>query len=93
MGCLLVIGATASVSQAATVYYYPVPGDYATTLGVVRIPAAGYYYNVPIQAVPAAGYLAAPPEVRYLSSPTPSRVMVHNRYDDEPDHDWQFRGG
>jgi hypothetical protein len=35
------------------VYYYPAPGNYATTLGTVNIPAAGYYYNVPLQGVPA----------------------------------------
>ena len=28
-------------------------GNYATTQGTVNIPAAGYYYNVPLYAVPA----------------------------------------
>ena len=31
----------------------PAPGNYATTQGTVNIPAAGYYYNVPLYAVPA----------------------------------------
>jgi hypothetical protein len=34
------------------VFYYSAPGNYATTQGTVNIPAAGYYYNVPL-AVPA----------------------------------------
>ena len=34
-------------------FYYPAPGNYATTQGTVNIPAAGYYYNVPLNAVPA----------------------------------------
>ena len=34
-------------------FYYSAPGNYATTQGTVNIPAAGYYYNVPLNAVPA----------------------------------------
>jgi hypothetical protein len=35
------------------VFYYSAPGNYATTQGTVNIPAAGYYYNVPLYTVPA----------------------------------------
>src|SRR5512142_3063863 len=34
-------------------FYYPASGNYATTRGTVRIPAGGYYYNVPLFAIPA----------------------------------------
>lgn len=49
-------------AQHATAYYYPAPGDYATTRGTVRIPAAGYYYNVPahIAASPSSGRIITP---------------------------------
>ena len=53
-GCILAIGTSAARAQMPLVsYYYPAPGNYATTKGTVNIPAAGYYYNVPLYAVPA----------------------------------------
>ena len=53
-GCVLAIGTSAARAQMPLVsYYYPAPGNYATTQGTVNIPAAGYYYNVPLYAVPA----------------------------------------
>ena len=53
-GCILAIGTSAARAQMPLVsYYYPAPGNYATTQGTVNIPAAGYYYNVPLNAVPA----------------------------------------
>jgi hypothetical protein len=53
-GCILAIGTSAARAQMPLVsYYYPAPGNYATTQGTVNIPAAGYYYNVPLYAVPA----------------------------------------
>lgn len=52
-GCVLVIGTCAARAQVALVFYYPAPGNYATTQGRVNIPAAGYYYNVPLYAVAA----------------------------------------
>ena len=82
------IGGTASVSQAATAYYYPAPGDYATTLGTVHIPAAGDHYNIPLLAVPGSSNLGAPRGPAFVSYPTatpgafmkivttPSRIMI-----------------
>jgi hypothetical protein len=53
-GCILALGTSAARAQMPLVsYYYPAPGNYATTQGTVNIPAAGYYYNVPLYAVPA----------------------------------------
>ena len=52
-GCILAIGTSAARAQAPPVFYYPAPGYYATTQGTVNIPAAGYYYNVPLYTVPA----------------------------------------
>ena len=39
--------------DASRLLLLPAPGNYATTQGTVNIPAAGYYYNVPLYAVPA----------------------------------------
>ena len=52
-GCILAIGTSAARAQMPRVFYYSAPGNYATTQGTVNIPAAGYYYNVPLNAVPA----------------------------------------
>jgi hypothetical protein len=52
-GCILAIGTSAARAQVSPVFYYPAPGNYATTQGTVNIPAAGYYYNVPLYAVAA----------------------------------------
>jgi len=52
-GCILAIGTSAARAQMPRTFYYPAPGNYATTQGTVNIPAAGYYYNVPLNAVPA----------------------------------------
>jgi hypothetical protein len=53
-GCILALGTSAARAQMPLVsYYYPAPGNYATTQGTVNIPAAGYYYNVPLYTVPA----------------------------------------
>jgi len=52
-GCILAIGTSAARAQTPRAFYYPAPGNYATTQGTVNIPAAGYYYNVPLNAVPA----------------------------------------
>ena len=53
-GCILAIGTSAARAQMPLVsYYYPAPGNYATTQGTVNIPAAGYYYHEPLNAVPA----------------------------------------
>src|SRR5271157_3635827 len=52
-GCILAIGTSAARAQMPLVFYYPAPGNYATTQGTVNIPAAGYYYHVPLNAVPA----------------------------------------
>ena len=52
-GCILAIGTSAARAQMPRVFYYSAPGNYATTQGTVNIPAAGYYYNVPLNAGPA----------------------------------------
>src|SRR5271166_6691017 len=52
-GCFLAIGTSVARAQMPRAFYYPAPGNYATTQGTVNIPAAGYYYNVPLNAVPA----------------------------------------
>ncbi len=52
-GCILAIGTSTARAQMPPVFYYSAPGNYATTQGTVNIPAAGYYYNVPLNAVPA----------------------------------------
>ena len=52
-GCILAMGSSAARAEMPLIFYYPAPGNYATTQGTVNIPAAGYYYNVPLYAVPA----------------------------------------
>jgi hypothetical protein len=49
-------------------YYYSAPGNYATTQGAVYIPAAGYYYNVPLYAVPAPASPAPAQGITYSNS-------------------------
>ena len=53
-GCILAIGTSAARAQMPPLFYYSAPGNYATTQGTVNIPAAGYYYNMPLYAVPAS---------------------------------------
>ena len=65
-GCVLAIGTSAARAQMPRVFYYSVPGNYATTQGTVNIPAAGYYYNVPLNAVPAP------------ASPAPARGFTYS---------------
>ena len=61
-GCILAIGTSAARAQMPRAFYYPAPGNYATTQGTVNIPAAGYYYNVPlavsapVNPAPAQGF-------------------------------------
>ena len=52
-GCILAIGTSAARAQMPRAFYYPAPGNYATTQGTVNIPAAGYYYHVPLYTVSA----------------------------------------
>jgi len=66
-GCILAIGTSAARAQMPRVFYYSAPGNYATTQGTVNIPAAGYYYNVPLNAVPAPAS-PAPAGITYFNS-------------------------
>jgi len=66
-GCIMAIGASAARAQMPHVFYYSAPGNYATTQGTVHIPAAGYYYNMPLYAAaapvnpaPAQGFTYSP---------------------------------
>ena len=52
-GCFLAIGTSVARAQMPRAFYYSAPGNYATTQGTVNIPAAGYYYNVPLYTVSA----------------------------------------
>ena len=107
-GVLLGLGiSTAAGQQPLPAYYYPAPGYYATTRGTVQIPRAGYYLNVPLNAVPAAGLTSAAsrsgnvnPAQGYSGSGSPGRAPIPvNRVrgvspasrDNEPDPGWQFR--
>ena len=60
IGSTWMIGTSAAQAQTppAYYYYYPAPGDYASAVGAVHIPAAGSYYNAPLYAVPAPRYPA-----------------------------------
>ena len=72
-GCVLALGTSAARAQMPLVsYYYPAPGNYATTQGTVNIPAAGYYYNVPLNAVPAPASPAP-------ASPAPARGLTYSK--------------
>ena len=53
--------------DASRLLLLPAPGNYATTQGTVNIPAAGYYYNVPLYAVPAP------------ASPAPARGLTYSK--------------
>jgi hypothetical protein len=65
----LALGTSAARAQTPPVfYYYPAPGNYATTQGTVNIPAAGYYYNVPLYAAPAPGSAAPTQWFTYSNS-------------------------
>jgi hypothetical protein len=66
-GCILAIGTCAARAQTPFVFYYPAPGNYATTQGTVNIPAAGYYFNVPLYAIAAPVYLAPAQGFAYSS--------------------------
>ena len=66
-GCILAIGTCAARAQVPLVFYYSAPGNYATTQGTVNIPAAGYYYNVPLNAVAAPVNLAPAQGFTYSS--------------------------
>ena len=67
-GCILAIGTSAARAQMPLVFYYSAPGSYATTQGTVNIPAAGYYHNVPLNAVPAPASPAPAQEFTYSNS-------------------------
>jgi hypothetical protein len=67
-GCILAFATSPSWAQESFAYYYPAPGTYATTQGPVNIPAAGYYYNVPLNAVPATSSSAPAQGSTYSSS-------------------------
>ena len=67
-GCILAIGTSAARAQMPRVFYYSAPGNYATTQGTVNIPAAGYYYNVPLYAVPAPASPAPAQRFAYSNS-------------------------
>jgi hypothetical protein len=67
-GRILAIGTSSSRAQEPLIYYYPAPGNYATTQGTVSIPAAGYYYNVPLYAVPASASPARTQGFTYSNS-------------------------
>ncbi len=67
-GCILAIGTSAARAQMPRAFYYPAPGNYATTQGTVNIPAAGYYYNVPLNAVPAPASPAPAQGSTYFNS-------------------------
>ena len=71
-GCILAIGTSAARAQMPRVFYYSAPGNYATTQGTVNIPAAGYYYNVPLNAVPAPASPAPAQGFTYSNSTTPT---------------------
>ncbi len=98
-GCILAIGTSAARAQMPLVfYYYPAPGNYATTQGTVNIPAAGYYHNVPLNAVPAPASPAPAQGSTYSSSYYPrggaspegggSGGGAYVSGDDEDDPDW-----
>jgi len=98
-GCILAIGTSAARAQMPLVFYYPAPGNYATTQGTVNIPAAGYYYNVPLYAVPAPVNPAPAQGFTYSSSfyyprggaSTEGGGHVRGAYvsgDNEDDPDW-----
>ena len=74
-GCILAIGTCAARAEMTPLFYYPAAGNYATTQGTVNIPAAGYYYDVPLNAVPAPVNPAPAQELTYSSfyyPPAPS---------------------
>jgi hypothetical protein len=64
IGSTWMIGTSAAQAQTPPAYYYPAPGDYASAFGTVHIPAAGYYYNAPLYAVPAPRYRLSAPRYR-----------------------------
>ncbi len=69
-GCILAIGTSAARAQMPRVfYYYPAPGNYATTQGIVNIPAADYYYNVPLNGALASARTAPAKEFPYSNFP------------------------
>ncbi len=68
-GCVLAVGASAAQGQTPAVYYYPAPGNYATTQGIVNIPAADYYYNVPLNGALASARTAPAKEFPYSNFP------------------------
>ena len=86
-GCFLAIGTSVARAQMPRVFYYPAPGNYATTQGTVNIPAAGYYYNVPLYAVPAPVNPAPAQGFTYspLLSPILLLLLLSPR--------WGFHGG
>ncbi len=74
-GCILAIGTSAARAQMPPLFYYPAPGNYATTQGTVNIPAAGYFYNEPLNPVSAPVNPAPAQRFTYSSSyslPAPS---------------------
>lgn len=58
---LLGLGASSATAQGyRPAYYYPTPGYYNTTAGVMYIATPGYYYNVPSGYAPSYSYAPAP---------------------------------
>ena len=98
-GCILAIGTSAARAQMPRTFYYPAPGNYATTQGTVNIPAAGYYYNVPLYTVLAPVNPAPAQGFTYSNYSLPSYYPrggastrggggAYVSGDDEDDPDW-----
>jgi hypothetical protein len=68
IGFIVAIGTSISRAETPIAYNYSAPGNYATTQGTVNIPAAGYYYNVPLYAVPAPASPAPAQGFNYYNS-------------------------
>ena len=85
-GCILAIGTSAARAQMPRVFYYSAPGNYATTQGTVNIPAAGYYYNVPLNAGPAPASPAPAQGFTYSNSYSTQLLLLLSPQ-------WVFHGG
>ena len=83
-GCTLAIGTSAARAQMPPLFYYSAPGNYATTQGTVNIPAAGYYYNVPLYGVSAPVNPAPAQGFTYSSYYYPSNSSSFNTSANRP---------
>src|SRR5437773_1816587 len=89
---LLALGTAATAQGVRPAYYYPSPGYYNTTAGLMYISTPGYSYNAPSGYAPRSTYAAVPSSgVARTYSPT-THVRRSSGHSDNPNAPAYYSG-